>query len=180
LPTVTSKLAWVGGVSGDNFSISVVSAAASSPEPKDREKANRFWKKSIQTLQKESKEEDLQFFQAWLRSRDEPQACSREIERKTYDGPLFPAIKDGKYGFIDIKDNVVIPPIFTSAKYFSEGLAAVQVGGRSYIDSLPGSGQYIGSEKGKWGYIDRTGEIKIPPQFSEAREFSEWLARIGT
>lgn len=110
---------------------------------------------------------------------DEPQASSREIERKTYDGPLFPAVKDGKYGFIDIKGNIVIPPIFTSAKYFSEGLAAVQVGGRSYIDSSTDGGQYIGSEKGKWGYIDRTGEIKIPPQFSEAREFSEGLAAVA-
>ena len=37
-------------------------------DPKDREKANRFWKESIHTLHKQSKEEDQQFFQAWLRS----------------------------------------------------------------------------------------------------------------
>ena len=37
-------------------------------EPKDREKANEFWKESIQSLHKQSKEEDQQFFQAWLRS----------------------------------------------------------------------------------------------------------------
>lgn len=37
-------------------------------DPKDREKANRFWKESIQALHKHSKEEDQQFFQAWLRS----------------------------------------------------------------------------------------------------------------
>ena len=37
-------------------------------EPKDREKANLFWKESIQSLHKHSKEEDQQFFQAWLRS----------------------------------------------------------------------------------------------------------------
>ena len=110
---------------------------------------------------------------------NEPQASSREIERTTYDGPLFPAVKDGKYGFIDIKGNFVIPPIFTSAKYFSEGLAAVNVGGRSYIDSSTDGGQYIHAENGKWGYIDRTGEMKIPPQFSEAREFSEGLAAVA-
>lgn len=34
----------------------------------DRERANRFWKESIQTLHGHSKEEDQQFFQAWLRS----------------------------------------------------------------------------------------------------------------
>lgn len=37
-------------------------------EPKDREKANRFWKESIQDLHSHSKEEDQKFFQAWLRS----------------------------------------------------------------------------------------------------------------
>ena len=37
-------------------------------EPKDRENANGFWRESIQTLHKQSKEEDQQFFQAWLRS----------------------------------------------------------------------------------------------------------------
>lgn len=37
-------------------------------DPKDREKANRFWKESIQNLHLHSKEEDQQFFQAWLRS----------------------------------------------------------------------------------------------------------------
>jgi uncharacterized protein with ParB-like and HNH nuclease domain len=37
-------------------------------EPKDREKANLFWRESIQALHNQSKEEDQQFFQAWLRS----------------------------------------------------------------------------------------------------------------
>ncbi len=37
-------------------------------EPKDREKANIFWKDSNQTLHRYSKEEDQKFFQAWLRS----------------------------------------------------------------------------------------------------------------
>ena len=37
-------------------------------EAKDRERANRFWKESIQSLHRYSKEEDQRFFQAWLRS----------------------------------------------------------------------------------------------------------------
>ncbi len=37
-------------------------------ESKDREKANRFWREAVQSLHKESKEEDQQFIQAWLRS----------------------------------------------------------------------------------------------------------------
>jgi hypothetical protein len=31
---------------------------------------------------------------------------------------------------------------------------------------------------GKWGYIDRTGTIVIPPQFGFAGSFSEGLARV--
>jgi len=37
-------------------------------EPNDREKANKFWKDSIQKLNRHSKEEEQKFFQAWLRS----------------------------------------------------------------------------------------------------------------
>lgn len=36
-------------------------------EPKDREKANWFWRECIQSLHRRSKEEDQKFFQAWLR-----------------------------------------------------------------------------------------------------------------
>lgn len=111
---------------------------------------------------------------------NELQASSREIASKTYDRPLFPAVKDGKYGFIDLTGSFVIPPIFTAARNFSEGMAAVSTGGRSFIESYTGEDggtvQYISSEKGKWGYIDRTGEFKIPPQFGAAQEFSEGLA----
>lgn len=36
-------------------------------EAKDREKANRLWKESIQSLHRYGKDEDQKFFQAWLR-----------------------------------------------------------------------------------------------------------------
>ena len=95
---------------------------------------------------------------------------------------FFPAVKDGKYGFIDLTGSFVIPPIFTAAQNFSEGMAAVFIGGRSFIESYTGedgrTARYISSEKGKWGYIDRTGEIKIPPQFGGAHKFSEGLALV--
>jgi hypothetical protein len=37
-------------------------------EAQGRERANRFWKESVQRLHHHSKEEDQRFFQAWLRS----------------------------------------------------------------------------------------------------------------
>lgn len=114
---------------------------------------------------------------------NELQASSREIASKAFDRPLFPAVKDGKYGFIDLTGSFVIPPIFTAARNFSEGMAAVSIGGRAFIKSYTNRGegpvQYISSEKDKWGYIDRTGEIKIPPQFGAAHEFSEGLALVA-
>ena len=113
---------------------------------------------------------------------NELQTSSREIASKAFDRPLFPAVKDGKYGFIDLTGSFVIPPIFTAAQNFSEGMAAVFIGGRSFIESYTGedgrTARYISSEKGKWGYIDRTGEIKIPPQFGGAHKFSEGLALV--
>ena len=37
-------------------------------DPKDRERANQFWKETVQSLHCYSKEEDQKFFQVWLRS----------------------------------------------------------------------------------------------------------------
>jgi hypothetical protein len=34
--------------------------------------------------------------------------------------------------------------------------------------------------KGKWGYIDQTGQMVIPPQFGFACRFSEGLATVVT
>jgi S1-C subfamily serine protease len=92
--------------------------------------------------------------------------------------PLFPAVKDGKYGFIDIRGQFVIPPSFTNAGNFSEGLAAVLVGGEAHLERSSDGSPYITSEGGKWGYIDRTGAMAIPPQFGSAMPFSEGLALV--
>jgi hypothetical protein len=42
---------------------------------------------------------------------------------------------------------------------FSEGLVPVSI-------------------KGKWGFMDRTGKLAIPPQFEDAEDFSEGLAPV--
>jgi hypothetical protein len=54
---------------------------------------------------------------------------------------------------------MVIPPQYSGAFGFSEGLAAVNVGE-------------------KWGYIDRTGATVMQPQFASAWEFSDALASV--
>ncbi len=53
----------------------------------------------------------------------------------------------------------VVKPQFDDISYFREGLAKV-------------------NKDGKWGFINKEGEIVIPPQFDEAVDFSEGLARV--
>lgn len=59
------------------------------------------------------------------------------------------------HGYLDKKGNVVIPPTYTQAGDFGQGLAAVSV------DWSP------------FGYIDKKGETKINFQFGRAERFDE-------
>ncbi len=70
------------------------------------------------------------------------------------------AEKHGKYGYINTEGELVIPMIYKIAYDFSEGLAAVWEGSRA-------------------GYIDKTGDYVIEPQFDwYANSFSEGLAAV--
>jgi hypothetical protein len=55
---------------------------------------------------------------------------------------------------------MIIRPEFYDICDFKEGLAGVQVGG-------------------KWGYINKEGNMVIKPQFDSAVPFSEGLAVVG-
>ena len=93
---------------------------------------------------------------------------------------------------------IVINPQFEYARSFSEGLAAVFIGGKcGFIDKTgrivinPQFGEAkrftdglaavrIGDDTtGKWGFIDKTGHYVINPQFDYARSFSEGLAAVS-
>ena len=65
----------------------------------------------------------------------------------------------GKLGYIDKAGKLIIPPKYNDVQPFSEGLAAVAIGG-------------------EYGYIDRSGKMVIPPQFENAGPFSEGLAAV--
>lgn len=80
---------------------------------------------------------------------------------------------DGKFGFINNRGEMVIPPRFDARRVgyvwegkfdtsrFSEGLACVSLGNL-------------------YGYVNRRGDFVIPPQFYRAQEFSEGLAWVVT
>ena len=82
---------------------------------------------------------------------------------------------DDKLGYIDTTGKFVIRPRFYFAEDFSEGLAAVYVGGR-WVELGEGYRTAVG---GKWGYVDRGGELVISnPQFSGVESFHQGSARV--
>jgi hypothetical protein len=82
------------------------------------------------------------------------------------------SMPDGKWGFIDRVGRVLGQIQFDGARQFSEGYAAVQMGGsKSSIGSWNG---------GKWGYVDERGEIVLEPQFEEAHNYIGGLAAVET
>ena len=88
---------------------------------------------------------------------------SRRRKPGTEGASLMPAQIGGKYGYVDGSGTVRIEARFDDALPFSEGLAAVRLGG---------------PEDGRWGYIDTSGRFVIEPRFAGASFFSEGLAAV--
>jgi hypothetical protein len=101
------------------------------------------------------------------------------------------------YGFIDRLGREVIPPFFEEARAFSEGRAAVKLGGKwGYIktDGTSAISPQFTCERGmagpfrqglarvakdgKWGHINRDAEFVVAPRFDMAYEFSEGMAEV--
>jgi hypothetical protein len=113
---------------------------------------------------------------------------------------LFPAMKDGKWGYIDSKGNTAIQFQFKGAMPFSEGLAIVSTDSSekpyACIDTAGNVVFYLNpeweymnqfseglaslkdSKADKYGYVDTKGNVAIPFQFSSAADFSEGLASV--
>lgn len=79
---------------------------------------------------------------------------------------LLPVKKNGKFGYINRKGEIVIKPQFDRANRFSEGLGLVNIG-----MNANGFGEL-------YGYIDSTGNFAIPLRFSNAWDFHNGLASI--
>ena len=107
---------------------------------------------------------------------------------------LFKIKRNGKFGYINKKGEVVLPCEYDDADDFSEGLAKVKVkDSYGYIDN---TGEIIincifdnkagdFSEgfarvrvKGKYGFINKSGQVVIPCKYDDAGSFSDGLARI--
>lgn len=113
------------------------------------------------------------------------------------DGLIYEEV-DGKWGYLDTTGKIKIPHRFIDAFSFSDGLAGVQenettagfidLDGRWVIRLDAAVPHYSGFAEGlaavrdmntgKLGYIDKTGAWKIPPTFSDGREFSQGRAAV--
>jgi hypothetical protein len=71
-------------------------------------------------------------------------------------------VNRGKIGFMNENGTVVIAAKFDFALPFSEGLAAYCVGCKPVSQ-----GEYHQMEGGKWGYINKTGEIVVNPEYDK-------------
>ena len=76
------------------------------------------------------------------------------------DGFISKVGGNGLRGFIDFQENWIIPPIFENVSFWSEDLIAVR-------------------KNGKWGYINRDGDVVIDFQFEDAYLFSNGLAAVS-
>jgi len=104
-----------------------------------------------------------------------------------------------KYGFIDRTGKEVIPLKYESAGGFSDGLSSVSFGfmgqqhayidrsdnevirlksGITAYDFSEGLARAYDNKTRKWGFIDKTGNIIIQPQYDEALSFFDGLARV--
>jgi hypothetical protein len=100
---------------------------------------------------------------------------------------------DGKRGYIDLFDELVIKPVYDDSDGFSQGMAAVRVGSKyGFIDR---SGAFAVEPKfdnarwfsdgmapveigGKWGFIDHDGDFRIDPVYKKVQNFYDGMAAV--
>ncbi|MDB5050736.1 MAG: hypothetical protein JWO30_3807 [Fibrobacteres bacterium] len=109
-----------------------------------------------------------------------------------------PALTGGKWGYLDVTGREAIPAVYAYAGAFREGLApvateegygfidsnGVPVGDMGYSDARPYSEGLAAVRVGfddysAWGFVDRRGELVIPPLFTDVPGgFSEGFAVV--
>lgn len=103
--------------------------------------------------------------------------------------------KNGKFGYVDTKGQIVIEPQFEEASSFSDGLACIKSGVRYGYINKEGKivinpqfdncydfhdGLAAVQSNNQWGYIDKEGKYVVNPQFSVASDFHNSLAKFYT
>jgi hypothetical protein len=100
-------------------------------------------------------------------------------------GDCFAVDSKAKWGFVDKTGNMVIEAKYDAVDDFSEGLAPVRILADEKYTDITGASHYLteGAHdmrgiRGRWAYVDRTGQIVIDPNFDGAQPFSEGFAAV--
>lgn len=124
--------------------------------------------------------------------------CDETLTYTQFHDGLMPVKKEDKWGYMNTKGEWAIAPRFKDAEHFSDGLAGVWIddettgyintagewmirlkGSRPHFEGFSeGLAPVFGHDERKFGFINRSGELVIPPRFDEARSFSEGLAAV--
>ncbi len=108
---------------------------------------------------------------------------------------LFPIKQDNKWGYIDKTGKVAIVAEFDQASFFSQNLAFVRKNNKIEVINSNGETEFylpdnvsnyaafsedlaVVAISGKYGFINKKGEMIITPQFDKAKSFSEGLALV--
>lgn len=97
---------------------------------------------------------------------------------------VYQATVDGDKarGYVDRSGKTVIAPAYTRASEFSEGYAAVALGGAEKVTgAMFKDGKPIpihGFRGGKWGFIDKKGSVAVDCSFDNVGLFYEGRARV--
>jgi hypothetical protein len=83
----------------------------------------------------------------------------------------------GMYGYKNTKTGkILVPCKYKFANAFSEGLGAVNVGGKTAYDKEYAM-DYV-CKGGKWGYVDSLGTVVIPVKYDNADDFHDGFSSV--
>jgi hypothetical protein len=92
------------------------------------------------------------------------QVVKPTYEQVTQEGEFWKVVLDGKTGFLDSALNVAVPIEYDVTYSFSEGLIAVNIGGKF--------NEYYRIEGGKWGFADKQGKLVAPVIYDSVESFN--------
>lgn len=118
---------------------------------------------------------------------------------RSFSEGLVTVFKNGKYGYMDKQQKLVIPHQYEQAMSFSDGVAVVANDGLygvinkagkvavplkyNYVGSFSNGLAVVSVEQADgdilYGYINKQGKVTIKPQWYEAMGFSEGLAAVS-
>lgn len=94
--------------------------------------------------------------------------------------PVVVSFRDkstGLYGYKNTKtDKILVPAKYQYANALSEGLGAVNVGGRTVYDKEYAM-DYV-CKGGKWGVVDTTGTLVIPAKYDNVDDFHDGYTAV--